>query len=72
MFALACLQALIRDFFLPNFLLKLNLLFQVGKKLSDLIRDPGSQTTGGEQGRWQAELAQVAIELIAVSLNFLV
>lgn len=41
-------------------------LLQVGKKLSELIRDSGSQASGNEQGRWQAELAQVAIELIAV------
>ncbi|OVA04165.1 WD40 repeat [Macleaya cordata] len=41
----------------------------VGKKLSELIRDSGSQTPGSEQGRWQAELAQVAIELIAVVTN---
>lgn len=40
---------------------------QVGKKLSELIRDSGSQISGNEQGRWQAELSQVAIELISVS-----
>lgn len=42
------------------------LLFQVGKKLSELIRDSGNQTPGTEQNKWQAELAQVAIELIGV------
>jgi len=42
-------------------------MLQVGKKLSELIRDSGSQAVGAEQGRWQVELAQVAIELIAVS-----
>jgi hypothetical protein len=41
-------------------------LFQVGKKLSELIRDTSAQTSGGDSGRWQAELTQVAIELIAV------
>lgn len=39
----------------------------MGKKLSELIRDSGCQAGGTEQGRWQAELVQVAIELIAVS-----
>ncbi|KAM7459693.1 hypothetical protein LguiA_036687 [Lonicera macranthoides] len=65
--ALACrvLLGLARDDTIAHILTKL----QVGKKLSDLIRDPGSQTTGGEQGRWQAELAQVAIELIAIVTN---
>lgn len=42
--------------------------FKVGKKLSELIRDAGSQTHGTEQGRWQAELSQAAIELIGVSI----
>ncbi|KAF8404224.1 hypothetical protein HHK36_009106 [Tetracentron sinense] len=45
------------------------IICEVGKKLSELIRDTGSQTTGTEQGRWQAELAQVAIELIAIVTN---
>ena len=42
----------------------------MGKKLSELIRDNGGgQSYGsGDQGRWQAELAQVAIELMAVSV----
>nr|GMD49035.1 DDB1- and CUL4-associated factor homolog 1 [Ipomoea batatas] len=39
---------------------------KVGKKLSELIRDSGNQTPGTEQNKWQAELAQVAIELIGV------
>lgn len=41
--------------------------FQVGKKLSELIRDLSSQASGTEQARWQSELVQVSIELIAVS-----
>jgi len=41
-------------------------LFQVGKKLSELIRDTSAQSLGGDSGRWQAELTQVAIELIGV------
>jgi DDB1- and CUL4-associated factor 1 len=41
-------------------------LFQVGKKLSELIRDTSAQTLGGDSGRWQAELTHVAIELIGV------
>lgn len=49
-----------------DFVSDLNLLFQVGKKLSELIRDSGGQAPASEQGRWQAELAQVAIELIEV------
>lgn len=44
-----------------------SLILQVGKKLSELIRDLGSQVSGNEPNRWQAELAHVAIELIAVS-----
>ena len=48
---------------------KFVLFFQVGKKLSELIRDSGNQAPGSEQGRWQAELAQVAIELIGVSIT---
>lgn len=44
-------------------------VFQVGKKLSELIRDLGGQAGGIEQGRWQSELTQVAVELIAVSNN---
>lgn len=39
----------------------------MGKKLSELIRDSGSQISGTEQGRWQSELSQVALELIPVS-----
>ncbi|XAR57660.1 hypothetical protein NMG60_11025900 [Bertholletia excelsa] len=65
--ALACrvLLGLARDDTIAHILTKL----QVGKKLSELIRDSGSQTPGNEQGRWQAELAQVAIELIGIVTN---
>ncbi|XP_058091268.1 DDB1- and CUL4-associated factor homolog 1 isoform X2 [Magnolia sinica] len=65
--ALACrvLLGLARDNTIAHILTKL----QVGKKLSELIRDSGSQVSGTEQGRWQAELAQVAIELIAIVTN---
>ncbi|OVA04073.1 WD40 repeat [Macleaya cordata] len=71
--ALDCLRALVcrvllglaRDETIAHILTKL----QVGKKLSELIRDSGSQTQGSEQGRWQAELAQVAIELISIVTN---
>ncbi|XP_043712556.1 DDB1- and CUL4-associated factor homolog 1-like isoform X2 [Telopea speciosissima] len=65
--ALACrvLLGLARDESIAHILTKL----QVGKKLSELIRDSGNQTPGSEQGRWQAELAQVAIELIGIVTN---
>ncbi|KAG9131571.1 hypothetical protein Leryth_015130 [Lithospermum erythrorhizon] len=65
--ALACrvLLGLARDDTIAQILTKL----QVGKKLSELIRDSGSQTLGNEQNRWQAELVQVAIELIGVVTN---
>ncbi|XP_057422725.1 DDB1- and CUL4-associated factor homolog 1-like [Lotus japonicus] len=65
--ALACrvLLGLARDDIIAHILTKL----QVGKKLSELIRDSGSQTHGTEQGRWQAELSQAAIELIGVVTN---
>ncbi|XP_008783406.2 DDB1- and CUL4-associated factor homolog 1-like [Phoenix dactylifera] len=65
--ALACrvLLGLARDETIAHILTKL----QVGKKLSELIRDSGSQASVTEQGRWQTELAQVAIELIAVITN---
>ncbi|KAJ8763797.1 hypothetical protein K2173_003579 [Erythroxylum novogranatense] len=65
--ALACrvLLGLARDDTIAHILTKL----QVGKKLSELIRDSGSQTLGTEQGRWQSELAQGAIELIAIVTN---
>ncbi|KAG8636492.1 hypothetical protein MANES_16G138600v8 [Manihot esculenta] len=64
--ALACrvLLGLARDDTIAHILTKL----QVGKKLSELIRDSGSQTSGTDQGRWQ-ELTQVAIELIAIVTN---
>ncbi|XP_077248796.1 DDB1-CUL4 associated factor 1 [Tasmannia lanceolata] len=65
--ALACrvLLGLARDATIAHILTKL----QVGKKLSELIRDSGSQASGTEQARWQAELAQVAIELIGIVTN---
>ncbi|CAJ1973783.1 unnamed protein product [Sphenostylis stenocarpa] len=65
--ALACrvLLGLARDDTIAHILTKL----QVGKKLSELIRDSGSQTLGTEQGRWQAELSQAAIELIGIVTN---
>ncbi|PON65616.1 Regulatory associated protein of TOR [Parasponia andersonii] len=65
--ALACrvLLGLARDNTIAHILTKL----QVGKKLSELIRDSGSQTHGTEQGRWQAELSQAAIELIGIVTN---
>ncbi|KAL3498190.1 hypothetical protein ACH5RR_040922 [Cinchona calisaya] len=65
--ALACrvLLGLARDDTIAHILTKL----QVGRKLSELIRDSGNQTPGSEQSRWQVELAQVAIELIGVVTN---
>ncbi|XP_024020803.1 DDB1- and CUL4-associated factor homolog 1 [Morus notabilis] len=65
--ALACrvLLGLARDHTIAHILTKL----QVGKKLSELIRDSGSQTHGTELGRWQAELSQAAIELIGIVTN---
>ncbi|CAL1412276.1 unnamed protein product [Linum trigynum] len=71
--ALDCVRALVcrvmlglaRDDTIAHILTKL----QVGKKLSELIRDSGGQTSGNEQGRWQAELSQVAIELIGIVTN---
>ncbi|KAL4564995.1 hypothetical protein LXL04_029076 [Taraxacum kok-saghyz] len=65
--ALACrvLLGLARDDTIAHILTKL----QVGKKLSELIRDSGTQTPAGEQGRWQTELSQVAIELMAIVTN---
>nr|XP_011467203.1 PREDICTED: DDB1- and CUL4-associated factor homolog 1 [Fragaria vesca subsp. vesca] len=65
--ALACrvLLGLARDDTIAHILTKL----QVGKKLSELIRDSGSQTQGAEQGRWQSELSQAAIELMAIVTN---
>ncbi|KAI3970170.1 hypothetical protein MKW92_015146 [Papaver armeniacum] len=65
--ALACrvLLGLARDDSIAHILTKL----EVGKKLSELIRDPGGQPQGSEQGRWQAELAQVSIELISIVTN---
>ncbi|XP_051137057.1 DDB1- and CUL4-associated factor homolog 1 [Andrographis paniculata] len=65
--ALTCrvLLGLARDDAIAHILTKL----QVGKKLSELIRDSGSQTASGDQNRWQAELTQVTIELIGVVTN---
>ncbi|XP_058785819.1 DDB1- and CUL4-associated factor homolog 1 [Vicia villosa] len=65
--ALACrvLLGLARDDNIAHTLTKL----QVGKKVSDIIRDSGSTTLGPEQGRWQAELSQAAIELIGIVAN---
>ncbi|KAK1258509.1 hypothetical protein QJS04_geneDACA011484 [Acorus gramineus] len=64
---LACrvLLGLARDSTIAHILTKL----QVGKKLSELIRDSGNQAPGTEQGRWQTELVQVAIELIGIVTN---
>ncbi|CAN6482841.1 unnamed protein product [Victoria cruziana] len=65
--SLACrvLLGLARDDSIAHILTKL----QVGKLLSELIRDSGSQSSATEQGRWQAELGQVAMELIAIVTN---
>ncbi|ERN08575.1 hypothetical protein AMTRI_Chr11g155380 [Amborella trichopoda] len=65
--ALACrvLLGLARDDVIAHILTKL----QVGKLLSELIRDSGSQAPGMEHGRWQVELSQVAMELIAIVTN---
>lgn len=41
----------------------------MGKKLSELIRDSTGQPSGGDQGRWQKELTNVAIDLIAILTN---
>ncbi|KAI3919224.1 hypothetical protein MKW92_012792 [Papaver armeniacum] len=64
---LACrvVLGLARDETIAHILIKL----QVGEMLSELIRESGNQTPGTEQARWQAELYQVAIELIAVVTN---
>ncbi|KAJ4779581.1 DDB1-and CUL4-associated factor 1 [Rhynchospora pubera] len=65
--ALACrvLLGLAIDDTIAHILTKL----QVGKKLSELIRDSTGQPSGGDQGRWQKELTNVAIELIAILTN---
>lgn len=65
--ALTCrvLLGLARDDTIAHILTKL----QVGKKLSELIRDSGGPSAGGEQNRWQTELDQVAFELIGVVTN---
>ncbi|KAM3391790.1 hypothetical protein ACQJBY_013100 [Aegilops geniculata] len=65
--ALACrvLLGLARDDAIAHILTKL----QVGKKLSELIRDTSTQSSAGDNARWLNELTQVAIELIAVLTN---
>ncbi|KAL6521720.1 hypothetical protein OROGR_018289 [Orobanche gracilis] len=65
--ALACrvLLGLAIDDTIADILSKL----QVGEKLLELIRDSGRQTPGTEQGRWQAELSEAAIELIGRVTN---
>ncbi|XP_056865342.1 DDB1- and CUL4-associated factor homolog 1-like isoform X2 [Raphanus sativus] len=65
--ALACrvLLGLARDDTIAQILTKL----EVGKSLSELIRDAGGQSSGTDQIRWQAELAQVALELIGILTN---
>ncbi|KFK29704.1 hypothetical protein AALP_AA7G168200 [Arabis alpina] len=65
--ALACrvLLGLARDDIIAQILTKL----EVGKSLSELIRDSGGQSSGTDQGRWQAELARVALELIGIVTN---
>ncbi|KAL2611569.1 hypothetical protein R1flu_023261 [Riccia fluitans] len=68
--ALSCrvLLGLARDNAIAHILTKL----QVGKILSELLRDgiqAGRQAGAGghgEQGRWQAELSRVALELISI------
>ncbi|XP_042434385.1 DDB1- and CUL4-associated factor homolog 1-like isoform X1 [Zingiber officinale] len=65
--ALACrvLLGLARDESIAHILTNL----QVGKKLSELIRDLSSQVSGTGQSRWQSELIQVSVELIAIVTN---
>lgn len=67
--ALACrvLLGLAKDDTIAHILTKL----QVGKMLSELVRDTGSQMVGAscEQAKWQSELSQVAMELIAIATN---
>ncbi|CAM6107327.1 unnamed protein product [Calypogeia fissa] len=72
--ALACrvLLGLARDNAIAHILTKL----QVGKLLPELLshgtqagRQAGTSGVGGEQGRWQAELSRVALELIAIVTN---
>ncbi|CAH8355707.1 unnamed protein product [Eruca vesicaria subsp. sativa] len=65
--ALACrvLLGLARDDTIAQILTKL----EVGKSLSELIRDAGGQSSGTDQVRWHAELTQVALELIGVLTN---
>eukprot|EP00250_Pteridium_aquilinum_P016433 c23101_g1_i2 orf=1-3936(-) len=71
--ALACrvLLGLARDDAIAHILTKL----QVGKLLSELLRDGGSHLGrtaacgSGEQGRWHTELGQVSMELITLVTN---
>ncbi|XP_048494983.1 DDB1- and CUL4-associated factor homolog 1 isoform X3 [Beta vulgaris subsp. vulgaris] len=63
--AVRVLLGLARDDTIAQILTKL----QVGKKLSEVIRDLGNQNPGSEQNRWQTELTQAAIELIAIVTN---
>uniref|UniRef100_A0A1J3HNG0 DDB1-and CUL4-associated factor-like protein 1 n=1 Tax=Noccaea caerulescens TaxID=107243 RepID=A0A1J3HNG0_NOCCA len=65
--ALACrvLLGLARDDTIAHILTKL----EVGKSLSELIRDSGGQSSGTDQAKWQSELAQVALELIGIVTN---
>ncbi|WZZ09697.1 hypothetical protein YC2023_095618 [Brassica napus] len=65
--ALACrvLLGLARDDTIAQILTKL----EVGRSLSELIRDSGGQSSGTDQVRWQAELTQVALELIGIVTN---
>ncbi|KAJ0247438.1 DDB1- and CUL4-associated factor 1 [Hirschfeldia incana] len=65
--ALACrvLLGLARDDTIAQILTKL----EVGKSLSELIRDSGGQSSGTDQVKWQTELTQVALELIGIVTN---
>lgn len=72
--ALACrvLLGLARDDAIAHILTKL----QVGKLLSELLRDGNGHVgrtaithAAGDQGRWQAELGQVSMELISLVTN---
>ncbi|KAJ4880582.1 DDB1- and CUL4-associated factor-like protein 1 [Raphanus sativus] len=65
--ALSCrvLLGLARDDTIAQILTKL----EVGKSLSELIRDSGGPSSGTDQVRWQAELTQVALELIGIVTN---
>lgn len=68
-----CVQFLLLEFLGSLGYRILTWYIQVGKILSELLRDGSagvrnaSSSAGGEQGRWQAELSRVALDLIAVS-----